>query len=155
MHDLAPWWLAGPALGLVIVGLMWTINGRLGVMGGVADTLDTVRRRRPDVGWRSTFLLGVLLGGALFALAGGRTPSGDAYRWWREAAPGHPGLAILAALAVGGSLIGYGARTAGGCTSGNGLTGASLGSLASVVATASFMTVAVGASFLLRWLVWP
>ena len=153
MDDLAPWWLAGPALGLLIVGLMATINGRLGVMGGVADALDTLRRRA-DLGWRSTFLLGTVLGGTAFALAGGRTAGDDAYAWWRDAAPAHADLAVLAALVGGGVLIGYGARTAGGCTSGNGLTGTSLGSLASVVASASFMAVAIGATLLLRWLVW-
>ncbi|HEY2637044.1 MAG TPA: YeeE/YedE thiosulfate transporter family protein, partial [Solirubrobacteraceae bacterium] len=61
-----------------------------------------------------------------------------------------PVVAIL--LLVGGGLIGYGAKTAGGCTSGNGLGGCSLGSPASFVATGTFMALAVGFSFVIRWL---
>ena len=45
-------------------------------------------------------------------------------------------------------LIGYGAKTAGGCTSGNGLSGTAIGSKASFVATMTFMATAVGVSFL-------
>jgi uncharacterized membrane protein YedE/YeeE len=55
-------------------------------------------------------------------------------------------------LASGGVLIGLGAKTAGGCTSGNGLSGCSFGSPASFVATGTFMATAVGTAFLLRWL---
>jgi uncharacterized membrane protein YedE/YeeE len=43
-------------------------------------------------------------------------------------------------------LIGYGAKTAGGCTSGNGLGGTSFGSPAGLAATATFMATAVVAS---------
>jgi uncharacterized membrane protein YedE/YeeE len=39
--------------------------------------------------------------------------------------------------------MGYGVRTAGGCTSGHGICGTSLGSAASWVSTAVFMATAV------------
>jgi uncharacterized membrane protein YedE/YeeE len=38
-----------------------------------------------------------------------------------------------------GLLIGYGARTAGGCTSGHGIVGTALGARSSLVATGLFM----------------
>jgi uncharacterized protein len=64
------------------------------------------------------------------------------------------GWAVLVpvVLIVAGVLIGFGAKTAGGCTSGNGLAGCSLGSPASMAATATFFSTAIGVSFVLRWL---
>jgi uncharacterized membrane protein YedE/YeeE len=56
-------------------------------------------------------------------------------------------------LVAGGTLIGFGAKTAGGCTSGNGIGGCGVGSRAAYVATASFMATAVAATLLVRWLV--
>ncbi len=59
----------------------------------------------------------------------------------------------MGAILVGaGALIGFGAKTAGGCTSGNGICGTSLGSAASFVATGTFLAVAIGASFAIRGL---
>jgi uncharacterized membrane protein YedE/YeeE len=45
----------------------------------------------------------------------------------------------LALLAFGGVLIGFGARTAGGCTSGHSIVGISIGSMSSVLATFAFL----------------
>ena len=50
-------------------------------------------------------------------------------------------------LAFAGVLIGYGAKTAGGCTSGNGLSGNAILSPASLVATGTFFGTAIVVSF--------
>jgi uncharacterized protein len=42
-----------------------------------------------------------------------------------------------------GVLIGFGGKTAGGCTSGNGLSGTAAGSPASLVAFVTFMATAI------------
>ena len=60
--------------------------------------------------------------------------------------------ATVVVLAVGGVVMGYGARMAGGCTSGHGLCGTSARSAASFTATATFMTVAICVTFVLNWL---
>jgi len=59
---------------------------------------------------------------------------------------------VVAALFAGGILIGFGAKTAGGCTSGNGLGACSAGSPAGFAATATFMGTAIVASFVIRGL---
>jgi len=46
--------------------------------------------------------------------------------------------------------MGVGARTAGGCTSGHGLTGSALASPASIVSTMANMGTAVATTFLLE-----
>ena len=58
--------------------------------------------------------------------------------------------ALPVVLVLAGVAIGYGAKAAGGCTSGNGLGGCATGSRASLTATGTFMATAIGLSFLLR-----
>ena len=145
------WFLLGPLLGLVVVAVFATLNERLGVVGGYTELLDRARGTRGEVGWKAWFVIGIVLGGLLFAVAAGRWQTGAGYGWLEQALGGSP-LATGAVLAGGGALIGLGARTAGGCTSGNGLSGCSFGSPASFVATGTFMTTAIGTAFVLRWL---
>jgi uncharacterized membrane protein YedE/YeeE len=57
---------------------------------------------------------------------------------------------VVAILFGAGILIGFGAKTAGGCTSGNGLGGCSAGSPASFAATGTFIATAIVASFAIR-----
>ncbi len=59
-------------------------------------------------------------------------------------------VAIGALLLVSGCLIGYGAKLSGGCTSGNGLSGVSALSPASLVAEATFFGTAIAVSFLIK-----
>ena len=58
----------------------------------------------------------------------------------------------FAPCAVAGFAMGVGARTAGGCTSGHGLTGMSLGSPASIVAAMTFFGTAVALAHVWAWL---
>ena len=58
-----------------------------------------------------------------------------------------PAVVLLPVLACGGLALGYGARWAGGCTSGHGLSGCAAGSLDSLAATATFFAVAVAVTF--------
>ena len=51
---------------------------------------------------------------------------------------------------LGGALVGYGAKRSGGCTSGNGLSGTSSLCPASLVATATFFSVAIVVSFVIK-----
>ncbi|HZQ61280.1 MAG TPA: YeeE/YedE thiosulfate transporter family protein, partial [Casimicrobiaceae bacterium] len=57
---------------------------------------------------------------------------------------------LVEAMLLGGAgmLMGFGARTAAGCTSGHGITGTALGSPSSYVATMTFMGTAVLAAHL-------
>jgi len=134
-----PWFLAGPLLGACVVAMALVANTRLGVVGGFSDLVETATRRSVRIGTRGSFLLGVAGGGLVFAVvSGGRLL--DGYGWVTRAFPEPAALAILVGAGV---LIGYGAKLAGGCTSGNGLCGNAAGSPASAVATATFFATAV------------
>ncbi len=128
LADRPSWFILGPCLGLLIVGMLATLNVRLGVLGGWSDLLDRIDGRAGTVSWKGWFFVGVIPGGLIFYLLAGETTTGagDGYGWLsRElSSPVAVGLALVGA----GVLIGYGAKTAGGCTSGNGLGGSSFGS---------------------------
>ena len=144
----APWYVAGPLLGLLIVVLRAAVNKPLGVLGGYIDVADHAAQPR-RFGISSYLLLGFVLGGALYAITlGGFSPS-LAYAGG-GVLPSTPALQFIV-LALAGVAMGIGARTAGGCTSGHGLSGTSLGSPASIVATVTFFSIGVGLAHLLQW----
>ena len=148
--DRPPWFVTGPLIGLCVVGLLALINRRLGVLGGFSAVVERATGRTEQVGWRGAFLLGVIGGGLAFALLAGSFGSGGGYGWISRSVDG----ALVGPILIGaGVLIGYGAKTAGGCTSGNGLSGTALGSPASFVAFASFMATAIGVSFAIEALI--
>ncbi|KUG21128.1 MAG: YeeE/YedE family protein [Methanomicrobiaceae archaeon] len=104
---------------------------------------DAVRERPyyrlfpPTIDWQWMLVAGVIIGAFLSAaLSGTFFPEwvpdrfGDAFGY-------RPGLRILVAF-IGGLLMGLGARWAGGCTSGHGISGSLQLSLASWIAAICF-----------------
>jgi len=141
------WWIAGPILGLVIVSFLALANKRFGVLGGVTDIVQGSVEGRGLRSWRSLLLLGVVLGGLVYALLAGAPDAGRSYSWLdaHRSLGGEVGVLFGAGL-----LIGVGARTAGGCTSGHGLTGLALVSPASIVSMMTIMATAISTTFVLE-----
>jgi uncharacterized protein len=144
------WYVLGPLIGLVVLGLLVAINERFGVLGGYSNVVERVTRRSPTFGWKGWLLVGVLGGSLLFRLlaGGGAIPGG--YGWLTRTFSGGWQVLVGILLLVAGVLIGFGAKTAGGCTSGNGLGGCSAGSTGSFAATATFMGTAIALTFLIK-----
>jgi uncharacterized membrane protein YedE/YeeE len=130
-----PWYLAGPLIGLLVVLLRWAGNLHLGATGSFVAVRDWAARPSAGPGWRALFFVGIVIGGLLSA--GGFRPT---FALGSFALHG-PGKALL--LVGAGTLMGAGARVAGGCTSGHGICGTSQGSPASFVATGTFMATAM------------
>ena len=160
LHSQLAWYIAGPALGLCVVACRALFNGRLGVTGGYSELVGRLRTwerpgghspRRSGLDWRGWLLIGVLLGGTLFAVVAGG-PDFHGYGWLTANLGGSP-IAIGAILLGAGVLIGFGAKLAGGCTSGNGLSGTSALSPAALAATATFFATAIVVSFVIKALV--
>ncbi len=149
LRDQAPWFVAGPLLGLCVVALLAAINRPLGVVRGFTDVVDHVSRGSLRIGWPGFFLLGVVGGGLLYSLVSGGGRVGEGYGWLTRT---FSDATTVLVLVVAGVLIGYGARVAGGCTSGNGLSGNALASRASLLATVTFFGTAVAASFVSKWI---
>jgi uncharacterized membrane protein YedE/YeeE len=147
------WYVIGVLIGLVTVGLLATLNERVGVLGGYSALVERASGRAEGLSWKAWFLFGVLGGAFVFRLAAGAGGVPHGYGWLTRQFGVDAYLPIGALLLAAGALIGFGAKTAGGCTSGNGIGGTSLASPASFVATATFMATAIVASFVIKGLI--
>jgi uncharacterized membrane protein YedE/YeeE len=139
--------MAGPILGAVIIGLRATINKPLGALGGYIDVIEHVTRPS-RLGFSAFLLGGIVIGGALFTLTTGSSSPSPSYSGLLPSDP----VLQLGILLVAGLAMGVGASTAGGCTSGHGLTGMSLGSPASIVAAMTFFGTALALAHVWAWL---
>jgi len=128
LHNLGIAVAGGVLIGLA-AGLFMLIDGRImGASSLVAGLVGTLA-----VGWRENALLlaGLPLGALLYVAAGGSVA---------------PHLAASpTVLIVGGLLVGFGTRLAGGCTSGHGVCGNARLSPRSMAATVCFMAAGVAA----------
>jgi uncharacterized membrane protein YedE/YeeE len=149
LHDQLAWYVAGPVLGLCVVACRMLFNARLGVTGGFSELIGQISRGRVRFDWRGWFALGLFAGGALFALIAGG-PDFHGYGWLTQAFTGGSRFWVAPILLVSGVLIGFGAKLAGGCTSGNGLSGTASLSPASLAATATFFGTAIVVTFVTR-----
>lgn len=114
-----PWWVGGLAIGLFAVLLAWSSGRMLGVSSGFGSLCGIASRRsffhsgvyaEP---WRLWFVLGIPLGGLASALLTGTAEPRLEIGTFEEIF----GAALatkIAVLFLGGALVGYGARWAGG-----------------------------------------
>jgi len=152
LHTQLAWYLAGPMLGLCVVAVRYLFNARLGVTGGFSEVIGKVMKGSLAFDWRGWFLIGVVLGGTLFAvIAGG--PDFHGYGYLTEHIHGGSRAWIAPILLLAGVAIGYGAKLSGGCTSGNGLSGNAILSRASMAATCTFFGTAIIVSFITKAIV--
>lgn len=142
---LPPAWsapVAGLGIGLLVLAFAYLGGQRLGVSTGFFDACKVAADPTQPGTWRIPFLVGIVAGGWLAAqVAGGPTP-GFAVPMLDPAT--HWPLALKAVLfTFGGACLGYGARLAGGCTSGHAIVGCAQLSPASAKAAALFMVGAI------------
>jgi hypothetical protein len=146
LPDQLPWYIAGPALALLVVGLFLVANQPLGASGAYVNTAKTVRREKDAVTWRAWYFAGIFLGGGLAAALGSGIDLRSGYEPMRAVWP--LGVTIVV-IFLGATVMGYGARLAGGCTSGHGICGTAQRSPASWVTTATFMATAIAVTGIL------
>ncbi len=114
-----------------------------------APTSSLAEKLPAPVATQAALLLSIFIGGWIAAVTSGR------FHLRLDMGPGfaqivtHKPLEMVGALFVGGILVGFGTRLAGGCSSGHGLNGCGRLQPVSMVATAFFFGTAVLVSFLL------
>jgi uncharacterized protein len=169
-----PWYVTGPLIGLIVPLLALLGNKQFGFSANLRHACAMTPTRleffrydwRRVGGWNLVFALGTILGGFL---AGVVLPNPEALRvadstvrdlsalgvavdgdlvpaalfsW--ESLLTVPGFVLMV---VGGMLIGFGARWAGGCTSGHAIAGLSNLQLPSLVAVIGFFLGGLVATF--------
>ena len=173
-----PWYVAGPLIGLVVPLLLWA-GGEFGVSENLRHICAAVLPTRNDFFrydwkasglWNLTFALGIVLGGAVAAtlLASpdplvvsaattadleamglttfeGLAPA-QVFSW--EGLATVPGFVMIV---IGGLLVGFGARYAGGCTSGHAISGLANLQLPSLLAVLGFFA----GGLLATWVILP
>jgi uncharacterized membrane protein YedE/YeeE len=144
-----PWPVAGLLVGLIAVGLQWADNLPLGATGAAAGFLSWARRPWTAPSWRALFFIGIPLGALVYSQLTGQFTLSFATPGFDAALAAVPGARPFVLLVAGG-LIGFGARWAGGCTSGHGICGVGRLQKGSLLATATF----VGTAIVTATLVW-
>jgi uncharacterized membrane protein YedE/YeeE len=148
-----PWWIAGPLLGLMVPLLLIFAGKNFGISGSFRDFAAICAPRTKisylNYDWRKNawkiFLAGgVVLGG----FAGNYLLSYEPVTFLPEIYFSIPGVIFLA---LGGLMIGFGTRYAGGCTSGHSIMGMSSLQLPSLIATICFF---IG-GLIMTWLIMP
>src|SRR5580700_8820518 len=171
-----PWYLAGPIIGLFVPALLLVGNRLFGVSSNLRPLCSAVIPGRCDyfrshwkkVGsWNLIFLTGILIGGFLasrwgsahdiaispqtkFALThlGIHDFSGVSPH---EIFPWHALLTLrgFVSIVLGGFLVGFGTAYAGGCTSGQAISGLAAFQLPSLIAVLGFFAGGLLATFFL------
>lgn len=131
--------------GGLIIGIAATVllaSGRIagisGILGGLISPASS------DKAWRFLFILGLVGGAVIFPIVGGDISYIDINPY------AFSDNVHYIALAVGGLLVGMGTNIGSGCTSGHGICGLGRLSARSLVATLTFMAVAVITVFVMR-----
>ena len=125
--------VGGLLIGTAATLTLWTSGRIAGISGILAGSLF---HKGQEAFWRGLFLCGLLLGGATYSLFNGGLEIET------EATPL---MTILAGL-----LVGFGTRMGNGCTSGHGVCGIARFSRRSLVATITFMMVAMLTVWVIR-----
>lgn len=132
--------LGGGALIGLAATLLLAFDGRIagvsGILGGLIGP-RAGRGNKREIGWRTSFLVGLMAGVGVVILAGV-----DMSQVRLEAA--------WPALVIGGLLTGFGTGMGGGCTSGHGVCGLARFSKRSLSAVVVFMATAAAVVFLTR-----
>ena len=105
-------------------------------------------KKEPKIGWEVTLVVGIVVGAFLAAWTGGEITA----RWLPPMWAARFGESVWLRLAVGfigGGLMAFGARMAGGCTSGHGISGALQLSVGSWMAMAGFFVGGIITAMLL------
>lgn len=157
-------YLAGAGIGILSWAAFLVMDEPLGITTALSATAGWVAmpflgaeavahnsywvQTPPGLSYGTLFLLGVLLGGVASAVAAGRFHIETVPELWRRRFGPSRTLRFAAAF-LAGAVEMYGARLAGGCTSGHALSGGLQLALSSWVFAIVIFATAVGASQLL------
>lgn len=132
--------IGGIMIGLAAAAMLLAL-GRIAGVSGLAARAAGLAQGGVPRGVAIAFIVGLPLGAALVAGAGGAVPARFP--------------SYVATVAIAGLLVGFGTRLGSGCTSGHGVCGASRLSPRSLAATATFLGAGIATVTVMRLLGMP
>ncbi|TVS20042.1 MAG: hypothetical protein EA424_05985 [Planctomycetaceae bacterium] len=112
------------------------------------DALPFYAKKTPAIDWQVMLVAGILVGGFLAAWTGGEITGRWLPPFWVERFGESIALRLIVAF-LGGALMAFGARMAGGCTSGHGISGTLQLAVGSWIAMIGFFVGGVATAMLL------
>jgi len=156
-------YLVGTLIGLLSMATFYFSNKPLSVstayarLAGMVGNLFSGRHTenlkfyqdtKPKIEWGVMLVFGMFLGAFIAAVTGGEITAAWVPALWEQRFG--PDVVLRLGMAfVGGAIVAFGARLAGGCTSGHGISGALQLSVSSWIALVCFFVAAVATAHLL------
>ncbi|QDU35992.1 hypothetical protein Mal4_02750 [Maioricimonas rarisocia] len=157
-------YIAGGLIGLLVLTTLVLAGKKLGASSAYSDGSGMIGRlvaprhiasipyfqnNKPMIGWTFMLVIGTIIGSFIAASTGGElTGTYLQDMWVARFGPDSGGLRTLVALA-GGALMAYGARMAGGCTSGHGISGTLQLAVGSWIAVICFFLGGIASAMLM------
>ena len=156
-------YLVGVLIGLLNLGSLLVSKKPLGAstsfmkLGGIiyrsfdrekVEKNEYYQKNALELDWGMMLVIGIVIGAFVSALLSGDFQFKAVPDMWANEVSGN-GLVRFVGAVIGGVFLGVGARWAGGCTSGHGISGTSMLSLISWVAAAAFFVGGVAVAFLI------
>jgi uncharacterized protein len=160
-------YIAGAGIG-VLVCLAFLLSNRPigcstgfvkagGLIGKIISPEHTRRKEYyheivPEADWAFMLIPGIVIGAFLSSMLSGQFQVIIVPATWDATFGNTPVLRIIVAI-LGGALIGIGARWAGGCTAGHGISGSIQLSLASMITAVCFFAGGIGMAMFLFYVI--
>ncbi len=157
-------YVVGGLIGIVVLTTLALVGQKIGASSAYSATagmlgrlmapqhiatLPYYRKSKPMIGWTFTIVLGAILGSFLAAWTGGELTGTYLQEMWVARFGADSGLLRGIVALVGGGVMAFGARMAGGCTSGHGISGTLQLAVSSWIAVICFFIGGIATAMLM------
>ncbi|TWT52140.1 YeeE/YedE thiosulfate transporter family protein [Allorhodopirellula solitaria] len=157
-------YVVGALIGILVLTTLALAGKKIGASSAYSDVAGMIGRlvapkhiaslpyyqeNKPMIGWTLTIVLGAVLGSFLAAWSGGELTGTYLQEMWVVRFGADSGLLRTLVALLGGALMAYGARMAGGCTSGHGISGTLQLAVSSWIAVICFFIGGIVAAMLI------
>lgn len=157
-------YIVGALIGILVLTTLSTAGKKIGASSAYSDlagllgrliapqhvrSLPYWRDSKPKLGWTFVVVIGAIVGSFLAAWSGGELTGTYLQDLWIARFGGESGGLRTAVAFAGGTLMAAGARLAGGCTSGHGISGTMQLAVGSWLAVVCFFLGGIGTAMLL------
>ena len=157
-------YVVGVLIGLLVLSTLALAGHKIGASSAYSDTAGMIGRlfapehiasvpyyqkSKPMIGWTFTIVLGAVVGSFLAAWTGGELTGTYLQDMWIARFGADSGWLRAFVALCGGALMAFGARMAGGCTSGHGISGTLQLAVSSWIAVICFFIGGIATALLI------